>query len=354
MIIVVNTGSTSTKMAAFNGTELYFSGTVRHSKEELDKFEKVVLQKDFRMNDINTWILENGIKNSDIECVIAIGGLLKKMESGAFEVNQDMIDDLTEAKYGQHAANLSAIIAKEIADNAGVKAYIADPITVDEMQEIARMSGHPNFRRSGRCHTLNQKRIARLASEELGKAYDEVNLVVAHLGGGISIVAHEKGKMIDTSSNRGEGAFSIDRSGAINSWELANLCFSGKYEKDEVLSMLNGSGGIIAYLNLTDFKTVENQKNAGDKLSGEVFNALIYQVTKEIGSLSAVLSGNVDAIVLTGGMSYSKELVRIVKERVGFISNILVYPGENEMLALAEYADGILKDTIKVKEYIKV
>ena len=353
MIVVVNTGSTSTKMAALRGTEMLCSGTVKHAKEELEKFEKVYLQKDFRMQDINQWLSENSLSNKDIACVIAIGGLLKKVEGGAYEVNQDMLDDLGEAKYGEHAANLSAIIAKEIADSASVKAYIADPITVDEMQDVARLSGHPNFRRSGRCHTLNQKRIARLASDKIGKPYEEANLVIAHLGGGISIAAHEKGRMVDTSSNRGEGAFSIDRSGGINSWDLANLCFSGKYEKSDVLAMLNGKGGIIAYMGIADFKQVEERKQAGDELAAQVFAALSYQVSKEIGSLSAVLSGAVDAIVLTGGMSHSEELVKIITGRVGFISQVLVYPGENEMLALAEYADGILKNEIRVNRYFK-
>lgn len=353
MIVVVNTGSTSTKMATFNGTEMLCSGTIRHVKEDLDNFEKVFNQKDFRMQDINRWLSENSVNSKDIDCVIAIGGLLKKVQGGAYEINQDMLDDLKDAKYGEHAANLSAIIANEIAGKASVKAYIADPITVDEMQDVARLSGHPNFRRSGRCHTLNHKRIARLASEALGKPYEEVNLVIAHLGGGISIAAHEKGRMIDTSSNRGEGAFSIDRSGGINSWDLANLCFSGKYAKNDVLAMLNGKGGIIAYLGIADFKQIEERKRAGDELAAQVFAALSYQVSKEIGSLSAVLSGKVDAIVLTGGMSHSEELVKIIKAHVGFISQILLYPGENEMLALAEYAAGILKNRIQVNQYSK-
>jgi len=353
MGLILNPGSTSTKIAVFQGERSLFIEILRHTQEELSHFNGVIKQREFRFSKVMKILHKYKINLSEIEGVIAIGGLLKPGDAGVYEVNGDMINDLLQNRYGEHAANLGGIIARDIAQKIGVRAYIADPISTDEMQDVARLSGQPKIKRVGRAHTLNQKRIASYAARELGKNYNKCRLIVSHLGGGISVVAHQNGKMVDTNNARGEGPFSINRSGGLNSWELAKLCFSGKYTKEEVLGMLNGNGGIVAYLGTRDFREVENMKNKGDKKASLVFNALAYQVAKEIGSMATVLEGRVDAIVFTGGMANSEELVKNIKGRVSFIAPILVYPGERELEALADYLFKALADKIVVKHYSK-
>lgn len=350
-LLIVNPGSTSTKLAVFQDTKAVYSETVSHTVQELSPYINIIAQKDFRLGVISAQLEKAGYTASDFEGIIGIGGLLKSVESGVYEISDDMLSDLSAAKYGEHAANLGALLVRGLADRWGVPGYIADPITVDEMQPVARISGHPLLPRYGRTHTLNHKRVAMTAAAELGKAYEDCSFVVAHLGGGISIGAHSGGRIIDSTTSRSEGAFSMDRSGQLNCWELAKLCFSGKYEKQEVLKMLNGSGGVSAYLNTKDFRDVERMMNEGNSTASDVFHALAYQVSKEIASMAAVLCGRLDGIILTGGIAYSQEFVRLVTERVGFLGPFILKPGEEEMESLAYYLKSALDGTMDIKKY---
>lgn len=349
--LIVNPGSTSTKIAIFHGASQVFSTTISHSMEELAPFPSTASQLDYRLQLIRTVLTEAGFSGSDFRGIIGIGGLLRSVESGVYRISDAMLSDLKEARYGEHAANLGAPLVQALSAEWSIPGCIADPITVDEMQPMARVSGHPLLPRYGRTHTLNHKRVAMSVSEELAIPYSEARLVVAHLGGGISIGAHCHGKIVDSVTSRGEGAFSMDRSGQLNSWELAKLCFSGKYTKEEVLKMLNGSGGVSAYLGTKDFREVERRMNQGDETASQVFYGLAYQVSKEIASMAAVLSGRLDAIVLTGGIAYSQEFVRAVTDRIGFLGPLILRPGEEEMESLAFYLRQALDGVIEMKEY---
>ena len=350
--LIINPGSTSTKIAVCSGTQVEASISLSHRQEELTAFPQIVNQIDYRFEAVKTALTEHGFDlSSDFEAVIGIGGLLKNVLSGVYTVNDQMVSDLSEGKYGEHAANLGALIVKRISERCGIPCYIADPITVDEMQDIARLSGHPLLPRYGRTHTLNHKRVAMTVSRELGKSYEDARLIIAHLGGGVSIGAHAGGRIIDSTSSRGEGAFSMDRSGSLNSWELAKLCFSGKYETKDVLKMLNGNGGVCAYLNTRDFRDVEARRNAGDKEAAAVFEAMMYQVAKEIGAMAAVLDGRFDAVVLTGGIVYSEAAMKILTDKIGFLGRIVKKPGEEEMESLAFYLDEALSGRVEIREY---
>ena len=350
--LVINPGSTSTKVGVFRDNEPVFVETIRHSQAELANFASIDAQREFRLSTVQAVLASHGVGLKSIDGVIAIGGMLKPGEAGVYKVDETMVEDLTKGTYGDHAANLGGIIAWDLARILGVDAYVADPITADEMQEVARLSGHPLFRREGRAHTLNQKSVAMTAAKALGKDYAASRLVVAHLGGGISVVAHLGGRMVDTNNARGEGPFSIDRTGGLNAWELAKLCFSGKYSRDEVLSMLNGNGGVVAYLGTRSFQEVIARKNRGDEKAALVFDSLAYQVAKEIGAMATVLEGDVDAVVLTGGMANAAELVDAIRKRVAFIAPVFVYPGENELEALAEYLRAVLTGETPAKKYM--
>ncbi len=352
-ILIINPGSTSTKVAIFENEQELYSYNINHSQEALSSYENIVDQKDYRLSMILNHFKEINFDLTQIQGIIAIGGLLKNVVSGVYEINEDMISDLTIAKYGEHAANLGAIIAMGISKSLSIPCYIADPITVDEMQDIARISGHPLLPRYGRTHTLNHKSVAMRFCDKLNKPYEDTNLIIAHLGGGVSIAAHKGGKIIDATSSRGEGAFSLDRSGGVNSWELAKLCFSQKYTKQEIFKMLNGNGGVVAYLNTRDFRDVVRMKQEGDQLASTIFYSLAYQVSKEIASMAAVLEGNVDAIILTGGMAHSQEFVECITKRISFIGKIELCPGEMEMESLAFYLNSVITGKITVKNYIK-
>ena len=349
--LVINPGSTSTKIGVFCDGKPMFVENLRHSQEELAPFRNVGEQRGFRLQVIMGILEKQKINLPDIAGVIAIGGMLKPGDAGVYEINDEMIRDLNLGTFGEHAANLGGIIARDFAIARGINSYIADPITSDEMHQVARLSGHPLLIREGRAHTLNQKSVAMTAARELGKAYHESRLIVTHLGGGISVVAHLNGKMVDTNNARGEGPFGIDRTGGLNSWELARLCFSGKYSKDEVLGMINGNGGIVAYLGTRSFQDVETRCSNGDEKASQVFDSFAYQVSKEIGSMAAVLEGKVDAVVLTGGMAHSSKLVAAISGRVSFIAPVRTYPGENELEALAEYLEAIMSKEITAKQY---
>ncbi|MDB8794837.1 butyrate kinase [Romboutsia sp. 1001216sp1] len=351
-ILTINPGSTSTKIAVFDNEDLVFEKTLRHSSEEIGKYEKISDQFEFRKTVIEDALTEGGIKTSDLDAVVGRGGLLKPIEGGTYIVNEAMIDDLKVGVLGEHASNLGGIIAKEIGDAVNVPSYIVDPVVVDEMDDVARISGSEDIDRKSIFHALNQKATARRAAKELEKEYFDCNFIVAHMGGGISVGAHEKGKVIDVANALdGEGPFSPERSGGLPVGDLVKMCFSGKYTQDEIKKKIKGNGGLVGYLNTNDGREVESRIEAGDEKAKLVYEAMAYQVSKEIGSCASVLKGNVDAILLTGGIAYSKMFTGMIEERVNFISDVKVYPGEDEMIALAQGGLRVLNKEEEPKNY---
>lgn len=353
-ILTINPGSTSTKIAVFEDEKEVFSKTLRHSAEELSPFSNVASQFQFRKNIILSALKEAGIDIHSFAAIVGRGGLVKPIESGIYEVNDALAHDLEHPIMGEHASNLGGLIARDIAKeiNNGAKAYIADPVVVDELQPIARYSGHPAINRASIFHALNQKVIARTYAKEVGKKYEELNLIVAHMGGGVSVGAHAHGKVIDVNNALdGDGPFSPERSGGLPTGALVELCYSGK-PKSEIKKMLKGEGGVVAYLGTNDMLEVE-KKSIADPTSeyANVQNAMCYQVAKEIGSMATVLKGKVDAILLTGGIAYGKPVTDYIQEMVEFIAPVKVYPGEDEMRALAMNGLMVLKGEITAKTY---
>lgn len=353
-ILAINPGSTSTKIAVYQGAKSIFLKNIKHSAEELQPFNTIVDQFGFRKDIILKELEEAEIKIDLITAVVGRGGIVKPIESGVYEVNDEMLKDLYESKLGEHASNLGGLIANDIALSLkGARAFIADPIVVDEMEDVARFTGHPEFTRYSIFHALNQKATARKYAKSVDKPYDELNLIVAHLGGGISVGAHRKGRVIDVNNALdGEGPFSPERVGTLPCGQVAKLCFSGKYTHDQVKKMIKGEGGYVAYLGTNDAYEVEMRMKDGDVKAKEVNEALAYQLGKEVGALSTVLKGEVDAIIFTGGMAYDKNIINYVKEMVGFIAPVVVYPGENEMEALAMNGYMVMKGDVKPQIYV--
>ncbi len=337
LILAINPGSTSTKIAVFRSTKEIFLKNIKHSCNDLAGFKKITDQYEFRKAIILKELEEAGIKINQIVLVVGRGGLVKPIPSGVYEINEAMINDLKIGILGQHASNLGGLIAHDIANSLpSAKAYIADPVVVDELEPIARISGHPLLERISIFHALNQKAIARQHAKSISQHYEDLNLIIAHLGGGISVGAHFKGRVIDVNQALdGEGPFSPERSGTLPVGPLVKLCFSGKYTEEEIKKMITGKGGYVAYLGTNDAYEVEKRGRAGDEKAQLIQDAMAYQVAKEIGAMSTVLKGEVDAILLTGGIAYGKPFVETVSERVKHIAPIYVYPGEDEMRALA-------------------
>lgn len=350
--LIINPGSTSTKIGVYIDEDPVLVETLRHSAEEIGNYREIYDQLNFREEVILRVLKSRNIKINELSAVVGRGGLLKPIEGGTYIVNNAMFTDLKNGVQGQHASNLGGIIAKRIADNLKIPAYIVDPVVVDEMEDIARVSGMPEIERKSIFHALNQKAIAKKYAKDMGTEYDKLNLIVVHLGGGISVGAHKLGKVVDVNNALdGEGPFSPERAGGLPVGDLVNLCFSGRYTHDEMKKKLSGKGGIVAYLGTNDAKKAEERAESGDEKAKLVLDAMAYQVGKEIGKCAAVLKGKVDAILLTGGIAYSKHVVNYVKERVEFISKVVVYPGEDELLALAEGALRVLRGEEKAKEY---
>lgn len=352
-ILAINPGSTSTKIAVFEGEDQIFIKNIKHAAEDIAKFAVITDQYEFRKGIILNELKENDIALNSLKVIVGRGGLVKFIPSGVYEVNEALENDLKLGINGQHASNLGGLIAADIARSIeGAKAYIADPVVVDELSDIARISGHPLFERTSVFHALNQKAIARTYAKEVNKKYEDLNLIVAHLGGGISVGAHNNGKVIDVNQALdGDGPFSPERSGSLPVGQLAKLCFSGKYTYDEVKKMFTGKGGYVAYLNSNDAYEVEQRVEKGDKKAELIEDAMAYQVAKEIGAMATVLNGKVDAVLLTGGIAYGKPFVKKVSDRVAFIAPIKVYPGEDEMRALASNGLLVLSNEIQPSEY---
>lgn len=351
-VLSINPGSTSTKIAIYDNESQTFEHTLRHTNEEIEQFGSVIEQYEFRKNVIVEALKENGYETSSLHAVVGRGGLLKPVEGGTYSVNDKMIADLKLGERGQHASNLGAIIAKEIAGEINVNAYIVDPVVVDEMEELARLSGLNGFERLSRFHALNQKAVARRISEKLGKAYSETNLIVAHMGGGVTVGAHKEGRIIDVNDGLcGEGPFSPERVGGMPVDHVIKLCFSGKHSEAEIRKMMVGKGGFVSYLGTSDGREVSAMVEKGDEKARLVYEAMAYQVAKEIASNAAVLCGKVDAIILTGGLAYDKMLVSWITDRVKFIAPVEVVPGEDEMIALTQGVLRVLNGEESPREY---
>ncbi len=352
-ILVINPGSTSTKIAVFENETMVMEKTLRHSNEEISKYSTIAEQKSFRKEVILESLAEVGINPHELDAVVGRGGLLHPMEGGTYEVNEKMLEDLRIGVLGEHASNLGGIIAREIADSAVVPAFIVDPVVVDEMSELARVSGIPEIERMSIFHALNQKAVARRYAKSVGKIYQQINVVVAHLGGGVSVGAHQRGKVVDVNNALdGDGPFSPERSGGLPVGQFMRLLQSNAFTTDELKKRLKGNGGIVAYLNTNDAREVEKLIAAGDKKAALIYEAMAYQVAKEIGAAVAVLNCEVDAIILTGGIAYSEMFVGFVKDRVQKLAEFIVYPGEDEMIALAEGAIRVLSGEESAKEYL--
>jgi len=353
LILAINPGSTSTKIAVYQNSKSIFLRTLRHQTEELKPFNRITDQFEFRKNIILEELKAIDIDINELSAVVGRGGLIKPIESGVYVVNERMKEDLRASIRGEHASNLGALIADNIAQTIpNATAYIADPVVVDELQDVARISGHPKFERVSIFHALNQKAIARQYAKTLDKKYEELNIIVAHLGGGISVGAHCNGKVIDVNNALdGEGPFSPERAGTVPAGQLAKLCFSGEFTYEQVKKMLTGEGGLVAHANTNDAYEIEMKAKAGDKKAILLQDAMAYNVGKWIGQMATVLKGKVDGIILTGGIANNPYLVEYVKDMVGFIAPVAVYPGEDEMQALALNALMALRGDVLPKEY---
>ncbi len=341
--LIINPGSTSTKIGVFEDDKMLFDETLRHTTEEIARFDRIVDQMDFRKEVILNFLKEKDIDIKSFDVIVGRGGLLRPIPSGTYKVTEKLVQDLKDAVGGEHASNLGGILAGEIADEIGVDAYIVDPVVVDEMSDVARLSGVPELPRVSIFHALNQKAVAKRYAKEVGKRYEMLNLIVVHMGGGVSVGAHTGGKVVDVfNALSGDGAFSPERAGAVPPGALADLCFSGKYSQKEIKKMLIGNGGFNAYLGTNDAREVYKQSLENEKAK-TVLDAFIYQVSKDIGAQAAVLSGKVDQIILTGGIAYGEYVDDEIKKRVEFIAPVTVYPGEDELLALAEGALRVIR-----------
>lgn len=353
LILAINPGSTSTKIAVFEGSRPTFLKNISHPHEELAKFKRITDQYEYRKKHIIEELEHSQIKINNIEAIVARGGLVRPIKSGVYIINDQMKDDLRKGLLGEHASNLGGLIADEIAKNIpNCKAFIADPVVVDELQEVARFTGHPLFKRLSIFHALNQKATGRAYARLINKKYEELNLIISHMGGGITVGAHCQGKVIDVNQGLdGEGPFSPERTGTLPAGALAKLCFEGTHTLEEIQKMICGEGGLMAYLGTNNAYEVELMAQDGDENARLIQDAMSYQIGKEIGSLAAVLKGKVDAIILTGGISHNPMVVEYIKQMVSFIAPVIIYPGEDELHALVWNGLLVLKGELIPKEY---
>ncbi len=352
-IIAINPGSISTKLGVFQNENPIFLKTINHELEDLEKFEKITDQFQYRKELILQQLEAADINKALVRAVVGRGGLLKPIESGVYLVNEKMKEDLRSNFRGEHASNLGALIADDLAKSLpNAKAYIANPIVVDEMEDIARISGHPLFQRVSIFHALNQKAVARKHANTVRHPYEEMNLIVVHMGGGITIGAHKKGRVVDVNQGLdGEGPFSPERSGTLPCGDLVRLSFSGEYTEKEIHRMIQGEGGMIAYLGTNNAHDVELQALDGDEEATLILEAMAYQIAKDIGAMYTVMHCDVDAILITGGLAHGKWFVNKIFERVYKIAPVHIYPGEDEMKALAMNGLRVVKGETVAKEY---
>ncbi len=351
-ILTINPGSTSTKIAVYEDENLIHLHTIRHSSDELAGYAGIFDQYEFRKDLILKQLSDDHFDLNELSAVVGRGGLMRPLQSGVYEVNERMISDLKASIGGEHASNLGAVLAREIAENIpNCKSFIADPVVVDELQDVSRISGLPQFPRRSTFHALNHKAIGRKYAKSIGTSYEKLNLIIAHLGGGISVAAHKLGKVIDTNQALdGFGPFSPERAGTMDAGALIRLCFAGKYEQEEIQKMLVGRGGLVAHLGTNDVKLAAERAQNGDLHAKLILEAMAYNVGKEIGAMIAVLEGNVNAVILTGGIANNIFVVNYIKKMVAPIAHLVIYPGEDEMEALALAGLRVLKGE-KASEY---
>ena len=351
-LLIINPGSTSTKIGVYADEKELFEETLRHTNEEIKRYDTIFDQFEFRKELILNILKEKNFDIKTLSAVVGRGGMLKPVEGGTYAVNDSMVEDLKIGVQGPHASNLGGILARSIGDELGVPSYIVDPVVTDELADVARLSGVPEIPRKSKFHALNQKAVAKRYGKESGKGYESLNLVVVHMGGGVSVGAHNNGRVVDVNNALdGDGPFSPERAGAVPAGDLIKMCFSGKYTETEVYQKTVGKGGFVGYLNTNDVKGVIDKMEAGDKECEAIYKAFVYQITKSVGEMAAALNGKVDQILLTGGIAYSKTLVPDLKANIEWIAPVTVYPGEDELLALAQGAIRVLSGEEEAKIY---
>jgi butyrate kinase len=352
LVLVINPGSTSTKVALFENEKELFSETIAHSQADLRPFKRIADQYDMRFNVIENALQSNGVDLKGIDAVVGRGGLLEPILGGVYAVNERMLNDLRNAERGEHASNLGALIADRFAKKNGVPAFIADPVVVDEMEPVAKVTGLPEIERRSIFHALNQKAVAKKASAELGLPYDQTRLIVAHLGGGISVGAHRYGRVVDVNNALdGDGPFSPERAGSLPGGQLASMCFSGEFTLADVKKKLTGQGGLVAHFRTSDIRDIDNKIRNGDERAKLVLDAMVYQIARHIGASAVTLDGKVDAVVLTGGLALNASLIEKLRQKIDWIAKVLVYPGEEEMRALALSALDVLNKRVQPSVY---
>jgi len=353
LILTINPGSTSTKVSVFKDEEEIKSYKIYHKDEELKKFKRIIDQYDYRLNLITDWLEKENIPVESLRAVVGRGGILRPIPSGTYLVTEKMIEDLRIGIGAEHAANLGGILAKGIADKANIPAFIVDPVSVDEFEDVARISGLKEIERKSQIHALNIKAVSHRRAKELNRDLKELNFIVAHLGGGISVAPVRGGRMIDVNNASEMGPFSPERTGSLPVGDLVKMCYSGKYTLEEMKEKIKGKGGLVSYLGTVDAKEVERRIAEGDKYAKLIYDAMIYQIGKEIGMMATVLKGKVDNIILTGGLAHSEYLVENLKDMISFIAEVIVYPGEDEMKALNQGALRVLSGKEEAKIYEK-
>ena len=351
-ILIINPGSTSTKIGVYEDENQVFEETLRHPTEEIAKYASIIDQKDFRKEVILNVLKEKNFDINTLDVVVGRGGLLKPIPGGTYAVTDALLEDLKIGKQGQHASNLGGILAKEIGDAVNVPSYIVDPVVVDELEPVARYSGMPELPRRSIFHALNQKAVAKRYAKEIGKSYNELSLIVIHMGGGVSVGAHKNGKVIDVNNILdGEGAFSPERAGTVPVGDLIKLCYSGKYTEKEIYKKICGNGGFNGYIGTNDMRDLIKMKSEGNQEAANLIDAFHYQIAKDAGAMAAVLNGKVDQIICTGGIAYNDFTISELKKKLGFIADFTVYPGEDELLALAQGALRVMNGEEEAMNY---
>ena len=354
-LLVINPGSTSTKIALFDNEKPIFEETLRHDTLELYQFDTVIDQYQFRKNIILETLNKHGINITKLNTAVGRGGPLKPIPGGTYPVDENMLLDLKTAKYGEHASNLGAMMAYEIAEQLNIPAYIVDPVVIDEFEPLSRVTGIPEIKRKSIFHALNQKAVARRIAREMNIKYEKANFVVCHLGGGITIGAHRQGRVIDVNNGLdGDGPFSPERAGTIPVGDLVSLCFSGQHNENDIRRKIVGKGGLIAHLGTNNAVEVEKMIENGDKKAAYIYDAMAYEIAKGIGAYSTVLKGKIDAIILTGGLAYGKKFIQKIVDYIDWIAPIKIHPGENELQALAEGGLRVLRGEEAEKIYREV
>ncbi|MDD5092434.1 MAG: butyrate kinase, partial [Candidatus Wallbacteria bacterium] len=350
-ILVINPGSTSTKAAVFNDETMLFQESIRHSAEELSQFPDIFSQLDYRRKMVRDFLDRNGVTPADLAAIAARGGPLPPAEGGTYAVNDELLEATRNHYATEHPSLLAVLIADSIGRSAGIPSYMSDPVSVDEWEETARFSGMPELPRISLSHALNMRAVARRAASEMGRSYEELNLIIVHLGGGISVSAHCMGRQIDSNNANEDGPFAPERTGTLPAGQLVKLCFSGRYDQKQMKDLITRKGGMTAYLGINNAGEALKNALSGDKLARQVLESMMYQVSKEVGKMAAVLKGSVNAIVVSGGIAHNAELVDMIRERVQFIAPMVVYPGEDEMLALVQSALRVLRGEEKAKNF---